>query len=121
MPPFKNQKSAKPKNARGTIKRLLKYLGKFKLALTFVFIGILLSSVVSIINTYFVSILIDDYITPYIGNWAGIVKNLSIAVLVMGSFYLVGILSLYMYNRLMVYISSRTLNRIRDDMFRRCP
>lgn len=117
MPPFKNQKSAKPKNARGTIKRLLKYLGKFKLALTFVFIGILLSSVVSIINTYFVSILIDDYITPYIGNWAGIVKNLSIAVLVMGSFYLVGILSLYIYNRLMVYISSRTLNRIRDDMF----
>lgn len=117
MPPVKNQKFAKPKNTKKTIGRLLKYLGKYKVALIFVVLGILINSAVSIANTYFVSILIDDYITPYIGNWAGVVKNLIIAVSVMGGCFVMGILSIYLYNRLMVHISAGVLNRIRDDMF----
>ena len=117
MPPVKNQKFAKPKNTKQTIKRLLKYLGKYKIAFIFVFLGIAISSVVSIINTYFVSKLVDDYITPYIGRWDEIVKKLAVALSIVGTFYLFGVISTYVYNRLMVKISSGILNKVRDDMF----
>ena len=119
MPPVRNQKFSKPKNTKLTIKRLLAYIGKYKLAFLFVFIGIAISSVVSIVNTYFVSVLIDNYITPYATdhNWAGVVHELVKALLIVGSFYLMGVISTYVYNRLMVHISSGILNKIRDDMF----
>ena len=119
MPPVRNQKFAKPKNAKRTIKRLLAYIGKYKLAFLFVFLGIAISSIVSIVNTYFVSILIDQYIAPYVAdhNWAGVVRELTSALLVVGSIYLAGVISTYIYNRLMVKISCGILNKIRDDMF----
>lgn len=119
MPPVRNQKFAKPKNTKRTIKRLLAYIGKYKLAFLFVFLGIAISSIVSIVNTYFVSILIDQYITPYVAdhNWAGVVRELTSALLVVGSIYLAGVISTYIYNRLMVKISCGILNKIRDDMF----
>lgn len=116
MPP-KNMKFAKPKNTRKTIRRLLTYLGKYKLALAVVFVAIAISSLVSIANTYFVSMLIDDYIAPNIGNWAGVAKRLIGAVCVMAIFYVAGIAATYVYNRIMLYVSSNTLNKIRDDMF----
>lgn len=119
MPPVKNQKFSKPKNTKKTIKRLFGYIGKYKLAFLFVFLGIAISSVVSIINTYFVSILIDKFIAPYAvdHNWAGVVRELVNALLIVGSFYLMGVISTYVYNRLMVHISCGILNKIRDDMF----
>lgn len=119
MPPVKNQKFSKPKNTKRTIKRLLGYIGKYKLAFLFVFLGIAISSVVSIVNTYFVSILIDKFIAPYAvdHNWAGVVRELVNALLIVGSFYLMGVISTYVYNRLMVHISCGILNKIRDDMF----
>lgn len=119
MPPVKNQKFSKPKNTKRTIKRLLAYIGKYKLAFLFVFLGIAISSIVSIVNTYFVSILIDKFIAPYVAdhNWAGVVRELTSALLIVGSIYLAGVISTYIYNRLMVHISCGILNKIRDDMF----
>ena len=119
MPPVKNQKFSKPKNTKRTIKRLLAYIGKYKLAFLFVFLGIAISSIVSIVNTYFVSILIDKFIAPYVAdhNWAGVVRELTNALLIVGSIYLAGVISVYIYNRLMVHISCGILNKIRDDMF----
>lgn len=119
MPPVKNQKFSKPKNTKRTIKRLLAYIGKYKLAFLFVFLGIAISSIVSIVNTYFVSILIDKFIAPYVAdhNWAGVVRELMSALLIVGSIYLAGVISTYIYNRLMVHISCGILNKIRDDMF----
>lgn len=119
MPPVKNQKFSKPKNTKRTIKRLLAYISKYKLAFLFVFLGIAISSIVSIVNTYFVSILIDKFIAPYVAdhNWAGVVRELTSALFIVGSIYLAGVISVYIYNRLMVHISCGILNKIRDDMF----
>ena len=49
---------------KGTIKRLLSYLGKYKLRLIFVIICILISSVAGVASSLFMQSLIDDYITP---------------------------------------------------------
>ncbi len=117
MPPPRNLKFAKPKNTKKTIKRLLSYFKNYKLALALTFVCIALSSVVSILNTYFVSTLIDDYIAPHIGQWAVVAKKLILAVSVMAIFYLSGVIATYTYNRIMVYISTNTLNRVRDELF----
>ena len=116
MPP-RNLKFAKPKNTKKTIKRLLTYLSKYKIALAVVFLCIAISSLVSIANTYFVSMLIDDYIAPNIGKWGEVAKKLLLAVSIMAIFYVSSIVATYAYNRIMVHISTRTLNKIRDDMF----
>ncbi|MFR2965963.1 MAG: hypothetical protein ACLTK0_06035, partial [Anaerovoracaceae bacterium] len=48
----------------GTVKRLLSYLGKYKIRLVIVMICILLSSGASVASSLFLQTLIDDYISP---------------------------------------------------------
>ena len=117
MPPVKNMKFGKPKNAGRTIRRLLGYMGRYKFALIAVAVMIACSSLVSIVSTFFASILIDKYIEPNIGNWAGIYPVLLKAIVAIGAVFLSGALLMYAYNRIMTHISTRTLKRLRDDMF----
>ena len=110
-------KFGKPKNAGRTIRRLLGYMGRYKVALIAVAVMIACSSLVSIVSTFFASILIDKYIEPNIGNWAGIYPVLLKAIVAIGAIFLSGALLMYAYNRIMTHISTRTLKRLRDDMF----
>ena len=58
----------KPKNAKGTIRRLLKYILKQK----GLFFGMLLfaaiSSIATVSGSLFIQPIIDDYLTPLIGK-----------------------------------------------------
>ncbi len=117
MPPVRGMKFAKPQNAGKTFKRLLGYIGKYKIALVFVAFMILCSSLVSIVSTYFASVIIDDVIEPNIGNWDGIYKTLLTMIIAIGAVYIVGALMTYAYNRIMMKVSTGTLKRLRDDMF----
>lgn len=114
-----NHNSAKMNDIAGkTMKRLIVYIVKeYKLQCLMVVICILFSSLASVVGTLFLRNLIDDYITPLLGvespNFIPLLKMLGIMAIV----YYVGVISTYLYSRIMIQISQGTLKRIRDDLF----
>lgn len=100
------------------LKRLIKYIFKgHKKQYIVVFICIIVSSIVSVASSLFMEKLIDDYIEPLIGVsnplYTGIVKVL----MIMAVIYVIGIISTYIYNRVVALISQSVLRDIRNEMF----
>jgi len=101
-----------------TIKRLLaKMTGKYRLSLVFVFFFILLSAVAGIAGSFFMQRLVDDFILPLSAADDPDFGGLLVALAIMGSIYGAGVLSTFIYNRMMVDVSQGTLKKIRDEMF----
>ncbi|MCF0149571.1 MAG: ABC transporter ATP-binding protein [Clostridium sp.] len=112
-------KKGKVKDPMKTLRRLLDYIFKeYKFKLFLVIVLIVISSITQVISTLFLKILIDDYITPFIGqsnpNFIPLLKTLVIMAII----YYGGTLSTYLYNRVMMFVSQGTLKKIRDDMFK---
>jgi ATP-binding cassette subfamily B protein len=101
----------RPQNLWGTVKRLLKYLAKYRLLLVFVLFCLLLSSVGSIASSYMLKPLINNYILP--GNFSGLAKML----VLMGAIFALSALCSYIYARTMVRISQKTVAALRQDLF----
>lgn len=116
MPPVKKG-FAKPKNAKKTISRLLRYMGSYKYFWILVFICVLLSSGASVLGSYLIKPALNDYIIPLIGkqnpDFSGFLKLLA------GVFclFLVGVLASWINNRLMLHISTNLLFNVRIDLF----
>lgn len=115
--PMRKPAIQRPKNAGKTLGRILKYILSYKLQLFIVLIGIIFSASASIAGTYFLKPLINNYIVPFIGRKNPDLSGFISLLFVMAVIYFVGALSTYLYNRLMVNISTGTLNRIRIDLF----
>ena len=102
----------------GTVKRLLKIITeKYKKHLVLVFICIVISSVVSVSAPLFSKKIIDDYIVPLLGTENPVFDGLKSLILIMCGVFLLGIITTFIYNRIMVIIAQGTLKRIRDTMF----
>ena len=115
---MEKEKKNKNKNTFKTIKRLLKYVTEtYKVQFIIVFISIIISALVGVLGVQFIKYLIDDFITPLIGNGNPDYSSLLNAVIAMGFIYLVGVISTYLYNRLMINISQGVLHNIRKEMF----
>ena len=110
-----------PKNKgkkRKTIKRLLKYVTEsYKLQLVVVLVSIIISALVGVIGTQFIKYLIDDFITPLLGNTSPDYSGLLHVIMLMAIVYLAGVIATFTYNRLIVNISQGVLNKIRGQMF----
>lgn len=117
MPGPRKQSFAKPKNAKGTFRRILKYFKPYRAQLVLVLIGLLASVAANIAGTYMLRPIINKYIIPWIGNenpdFTGLIGQLA----VMAAVYTIGILGTFMYNRLMINVSTGTLTRLRLEMF----
>lgn len=117
MPGPRKQSFAKPKNAKGTFRRILTYFRPYRLQLVLVLIGLLASVAANIAGTYMLRPIINEYIIPWIGNenpdFTGLIGQLA----VMAAVYTIGILGTFMYNRLMINVSTGTLTRLRLEMF----
>lgn len=117
MPPVKARGLGKPKNTKKTISRLLKYMGNYKYLWIFVFICVLISSATSVIGSYLIKPALNDYIIPLIGkqnpDFSGFIKLL---VGIMGLF-IVGVIASWTNSRLMLYISTNLLFKIRMELF----
>ena len=101
-----------------SLKRLLSYIFQsYKLAFVFVVIAIVVSAVVGVIGNLFLRSLIDSYIVPFLSQTNVDYAPLIRALLTMAGIYYLGVIATYTYNRIMIYVSNGTLNRIRDDMF----
>lgn len=101
----------------GTVKRLLSYMAVYKFRLILVVAGILISAAAGAGSALFLQRLIDHYILPLVGEANPDFTSLFRMLLVMGAFYLIGVLSTLTYNLVMVSIEQGTLKKIRDDMF----
>lgn len=117
MPGPRKQSFAKPKNAKGTFRRILKYFKPYRGQLVLVLIGLLVSVAANIAGTYMLVPIINEYIVPWIGNanpdFTGLIGQLT----VMAAVYTIGILGTFMYNRLMINVSTGTLLKLRLEMF----
>ena len=119
MPPRKKGPMQKPKNAFGAFKRILSYMAEYKALLLLVVVFIICSSLANVIGTSFLQKIIDNYLTPLIkdsGNaelYRGFMAVLGQMMLV----YVIGALCTFGYSRIMLNISTKTLFKIRTDLF----
>lgn len=109
----------KPKNTKGTILRLLKYILQQK----GLFIGMLvfaaISSLASVSGALFIEPIIDDYLTPLIGQkFEGeLVTGLFKMMGIMACVFFGGVIASYGQSKCSVWLTQRTLNKIRKDLF----
>ena len=113
MPPM----GKRPKIKKGTFKRLISYFAKYKLRFLIVLVCIIVNAFVNVSGSLFLEVLIDDYIKPLLlalnPDFSGLLR----AIFFMGGIYLIGILSSFLQQRLMVKVSQGILKDVRDDMF----
>ena len=117
MPPRNMKPTAKPKDLKGTIKRLLSYLSGSKAQLIVVAVCIIVSALVSAVGTYMMKDIIDVYIKPLIGLENPDFTQLLYVVCFMLLIYLAGTVATYINNRVMMKLSTGTLNKIRKELF----
>ncbi len=100
------------------LKRLFRYVMHYNwLPLLAVGFFIIISTLANVQGTLFMKTLIDDYILPMMGTPDPDFGPLAAAIGRVACFYLIGALSTFIYNRMMVNVSQGTLKRLRDDLF----
>ena len=108
----------KQKIKKGTTRRLLSYVTKnYKKLFIVVIICIVISSVANSAGSLFLQRLIDDYIMPLLGTENPVYSGLLKMICIMAAVFLIGVVTTYFYNRIMVIISQGVLKKIRDEMF----
>nr|WP_294468536.1 ABC transporter ATP-binding protein [uncultured Sellimonas sp.] len=116
-----NKHEEKVRVSKGTLKtakRLLGYVtSRFKIQFFAVFICIIISSIASIAVSLSLKFLLDDFIIPLIGQKSPNFSELYMALGVLGTIFLAGVISTFIYTRLMVTIGQGVLKQVRDDMF----
>ena len=123
-PGSKMRGTAKPKNAKRTISRILAYMGAYKALFGLVIIAVLASAGATVVGDSMLRPAIDDYIIPLYERWASgqtivasdflpFLKLIGIMICVFAG----GAFASWLNARLMLYISTNMLYRIRNDLF----
>lgn len=110
---------AKPKNTGATVKRLLKYLGKEKKLLIGMIILVILSSLATVAISVFIEPIVDDLLTPAIGKEFSfeLFKGIKKQIIIMAVIFVVSIIASYGKAKCSVYLTARTMNIFRKDIF----
>lgn len=108
----------KVKNPMLLFKRIMRYVFKYYgIQMILVLVCIVLSVVANIQGTMFTRTLIDDYITPMIGQAEPDYGPLLSAMSRVAMFYGIGILAAFTQQVIMVHVNQGTLKRLREDLF----
>jgi len=107
----------KAKNPKKTMGRLLGYMKPYRTRMILVVACIMIASFAQALSSKSLGSIIDNYITPMLGqpdpNFLPLIKFL----IILGSVYLLGMVSAFLYNFLMVKVGQGTQKEIRDAMF----
>lgn len=120
MPKPKGPHGPKPqiKNPGKLFARLMKFVLKnYWLHCLIVLICIFISVLANVQGTMFMKTLIDDYITPLLKNGGSDYAPLLHAMGRVAIFYGIGIVSTYVFNKIMVYVSQGSIKLMRDELF----
>ncbi|MBR0231583.1 MAG: ABC transporter ATP-binding protein [Clostridia bacterium] len=102
-----------------TVKRVLSYLGAYKLRLAAVFACIIISALAGVYGASFLKTLIDDYVKPLMAQENPDLSGLKWEIIKLGIIYACGALASFGMNRLMVTVAQSVLKNIRQTMFAR--
>lgn len=105
--------TGKPTEGRKTFLRLMSYLTCDKKLLSVIGFLIIVSIVSSLLGSYMLRPIINDYILP--GDFNGLVKTL----LVLAGIYLAGVVATYIQYILLNKIGQNTVTRMRTDLFKK--
>lgn len=101
----------------GTTKRILGYVMRYRWRVSVIVLCILIGAAAQAGSALFLQSLVDTYILPLVGkaspDWGPLVR----ALVLMGCLYLVGTLSTWLWNWLIITVEQGTLKTIRDEMF----
>ena len=103
----------RPKDIKGTFRKLMGYVGRYKGSLVLVAVCLIVSSVASVATSYMLKPLLNSYIIP--GDFPGLFKML----LLMGGLFALSSLCSYAYARIMVHVAQHTVAALRQDLFDR--
>ena len=101
----------RPKDMKGTFKKLMHYVGRYKGSLVLVAVCLIVSSVASVATSYMLKPLLNNYIIP--GDFPGLFRML----LMMGGLFALSSLCSYAYARIMVHVAQHTVSALRQDLF----
>lgn len=117
----------KPKETKQTIKRLLGYLGKDKKHVIIALVCVVISSLSTLAGSYMLSPIINGITETYdkaskASGDAGVIineglKTLGLGILLMLAIYGIGVISMYLQQRIMIGVSQRALKTLRKDLF----
>ncbi len=124
MPPVKNKGTARPKNSKKTIARLLSYMKEFKWLVVLLFFVTLISVGASVLGDTLIKPALNDYILPLF-NKAQEGNSLTFAdfipfvrlLSVIGGIFVLGAAASWGTSRIMLHISTRILFKIRTELF----
>lgn len=106
------------KNPGQIIKRLMRYIFQrygfwYLVVIVLIFVGVL----ANVQGTLFMKNLIDEYITPFLLTDNPDFAPLARAIGRVAMFYAIGVVSVYVYNRIMVNITQGTQRELRNELF----
>ena len=107
----------KAKSPKQTFLRLLSYLGKYKVTMVIVVLCIILTALAQALSSSSLGTLVDDYVKPLLAQQVPDFGPLIRFLGLMAGIYLVGIVSSFLYNFLMVKVGQGTQKDIRDALF----
>ncbi|RHB47558.1 ABC transporter ATP-binding protein [Enterocloster aldenensis] len=138
------KKTGRADEALKVLKRIIGYMvSNYKGAIGAVLICIIVSAAATLKGMMFIQSLVDDYIQPLMAQAAGgwqaarsaqadgigqasetMVQSLDFTPLFtalcgLAALYLVGVITAYAYNRIMVTVSQGTMKRLREELFRK--
>ena len=118
MPPVRMRGDGrKGRNPKKTLSRLLSYMKQYRTTMIVVIVCILLSAVAQVAASKSLQYVVDDYIAPMLGASSPDFGPLIRFLCLMACVYVIGMVSSFLYNFLMVKVGQGTQKSIRDAMF----
>ena len=118
MPPVRmSGDGRKAKDPKKTLLRLLGFLRPYMGRMIVMVICIILASVIQVVSNNSLRIIIDDYITPMLGQAAPDFGPLIGFLGIMAGVYIAGIVASFLQHWLMVPVGQGVQKHIRDTMF----
>ena len=98
--------------------RIMRYLMKYyPVHIAVVVVAIFASVLCNVQGTWFIKDLIDGYVQPLLLSDQPDFSGLLHAIIRVGGFYLLGVVAVFIQNRVMVYVTQGTLMHMRNEMF----
>ena len=121
-------KKGKPKDMKKTLGRLMGYVGREKKKIALAFVCVILATIANLAASYVLRPVINSLGDSYklwreaaeadkAGVLADAFKTLILQMMVMAVIYLIGIAASYCQQRIMVGVSQRALQKMRNDLF----
>lgn len=108
----RGRKKVKPKDMRGTLKRLFSYLSEDKGKVIFVLICVVTNTVFTLTSSYMLRPIVNGLIGEN-ATVSMLVKNVIIMIILYG----VALIAQYLQVRVMLEVAQRALKRIRTELF----